>query len=91
VPGNLLDEFEQGAITSLIISPTGDHAQQILRSAIKKLVAHVNATAEVTIVDIRGEKVRIGLNFPKATPVHRKEVADDIRRQKQEKAAAAKV
>ncbi len=29
---------------------------------------------EVTIVDIRGGKVRLGINAPKGVPVHRKEV-----------------
>lgn len=36
---------------------------------------------EVTIVDIRGDKVRLGINAPKDVSVHRKEVYDAIRRQ----------
>lgn len=36
---------------------------------------------EVTIVDIRGDKVRIGVNAPKQVPVHRREVYDAIARQ----------
>lgn len=43
---------------------------------------------EVTLVDIRGDKVRLGINAPKEVTVHRKEVYDAIRR---ENAAAAKV
>jgi carbon storage regulator len=35
---------------------------------------------EVTVVDIRGDKVRLGVSAPKSIPVHRKEVADAIRR-----------
>lgn len=37
---------------------------------------------EVQVVDIRGDKVRLGINAPKHIPVHRKEVADAIRREK---------
>lgn len=36
---------------------------------------------EVTVVDIRGDKVRIGINAPKSLSVHRKEVYDAIRKQ----------
>ena len=43
---------------------------------------------EVTVVDIRGDKVRLGINAPKDVPVHRKEVYDAIRR---ENRAAAQV
>jgi carbon storage regulator len=34
---------------------------------------------ELTIVDIRGDKVRIGVKAPSNIPVHRKEVYDAIR------------
>ncbi len=43
---------------------------------------------EVTVVDIRGDKVRLGINAPKVITVHRKEVYDAIRR---ENRAAAQV
>jgi carbon storage regulator len=43
---------------------------------------------EVTVVDIRGDKVRLGINAPKSVSVHRKEVYDAIRR---ENKAAAEV
>lgn len=36
---------------------------------------------EVTVVDIRGDKVRLGINAPKDISVHRKEVYDAIRRE----------
>ena len=36
---------------------------------------------EITIVDIRGEKVRLGINAPPHVPVHRKEVYEAIRRE----------
>ena len=34
----------------------------------------------LTVVDIRGDKVRIGIDAPKSVPVHRKEVYDAINR-----------
>ena len=43
---------------------------------------------EITVVDIRGDKVRLGINAPKEVTVHRKEVYDAIRR---ENRAAAQV
>lgn len=36
---------------------------------------------EITIVDIRGDKVRIGITAPTHIPVHRKEVYDAIKRE----------
>lgn len=36
---------------------------------------------EVTVVDIRGDKVRLGVNAPRTVSVHRKEVYDAIRRE----------
>ncbi|MBN1341931.1 MAG: carbon storage regulator CsrA [Phycisphaerae bacterium] len=43
---------------------------------------------EITVVDIRGDKVRLGITAPTRIPVHRKEVYDAIKR---ENAAAADV
>ena len=43
---------------------------------------------EVTVVDIRGDKVRLGITAPREVSVHRKEVYDAIRR---ENRAAAQV
>jgi carbon storage regulator len=34
---------------------------------------------EITVVDIRGEKVRLGISAPPHIPVHRKEVYDSIK------------
>ena len=36
----------------------------------------------ITVVDIRGDKVRLGINAPKSIPVHRQEVYEAIQREK---------
>jgi carbon storage regulator len=41
---------------------------------------------EITVVDIRGDKVRLGVSAPKQISVHRKEVYDAIRRENREAA-----
>jgi carbon storage regulator len=38
---------------------------------------------EITVVDIRGDKVRLGITAPKTVPVHRKEVYEAIKRENQ--------
>jgi carbon storage regulator len=43
---------------------------------------------EITVVDIRGDKVRLGITAPATIPVHRKEVYEAIQRENRE---AAKV
>jgi len=39
---------------------------------------------EITIVDIRGDKVRLGITAPATIPVHRKEVYEAIQRENRE-------
>jgi len=39
---------------------------------------------EITIVDIRGDKVRLGINAPRSIQVHRKEVYDAIKRENEQ-------
>ncbi|MCK4753031.1 MAG: carbon storage regulator CsrA [Planctomycetes bacterium] len=40
---------------------------------------------EITIVDVRGDKVRLGITAPKEISVHRREVYEAIQREKAEK------
>ncbi len=44
----------------------------------------IGDNVEITIVDVRGDKVRLGIAAPKDIPVHRKEVYEAIQREKSE-------
>ncbi len=44
---------------------------------------------EITIVDVRGDKVRLGITAPKSIPVHRREIYDAIQREKGEQTDVA--
>jgi carbon storage regulator len=41
----------------------------------------IGENVEITIVDVRGDKVRLGITAPKEIPVHRREVFDAIKRE----------
>ena len=45
----------------------------------------IGDNVEITIVDVRGDKVRLGITAPKDISVHRREVYDAIQREKNEK------
>jgi len=40
---------------------------------------------EIIIVDVRGDKVRLGITAPRSIPVHRREIYDAIQREKNDK------
>lgn len=44
---------------------------------------------EITVVDIRGDKVRLGITAPREIQVHRKEVYEAIKRENEEAAKLA--
>jgi carbon storage regulator len=44
----------------------------------------IGDNVEITIVDVRGDKVRLGITAPKDISVHRREVYDAIQREKTE-------
>jgi carbon storage regulator len=45
----------------------------------------IGDNVEITIVEVRGDKVRLGISAPREIPVHRREVYDAIQAEKEEK------
>ena len=60
----------------------------VLTRAINEAIM-IGDSIEITIVDVRGEKVRVGIRAPQSVPVHRKEVYLAIRQANIEAATAA--
>lgn len=49
----------------------------------ESIVIGESGEIEVTIIDVRGDKVRLGITCPKEIPVHRREIYDAIQREKE--------
>ena len=41
----------------------------------------INDDVVITVIEVRGDKVRLGIDAPRDVPVHRKEVMESIQRQ----------
>ena len=48
----------------------------------------INNDIKIVVVEIRGDKVRLGVEAPREVPVHRREVYDAIQRSKESDDAA---
>ncbi len=48
----------------------------------------INNNIEITILEIKGEQVKLGISAPKEVPVYRKEVYLDIQKANQEATSA---
>lgn len=44
----------------------------------------INNDVEITVLEIKGEQVKIGISAPKSVPVYRKEVYDQIQEENKE-------
>jgi len=44
----------------------------------------INDNIQITVVDIRGDKVRLGISAPPDIPVHRKEVYESMQKENKE-------
>ena len=48
----------------------------------------INNDITIVVVEIRGDKVRLGVEAPKEVPVHRREVYDAIKKSEAENSAS---
>jgi carbon storage regulator len=60
----------------------GDHAMLVLSRQRDESI-FIGDQIKITIVDIRGDKVRLGIEAPTEIPVHRQEVYEAIQREHQ--------
>ncbi len=51
----------------------------------------INDDITIVVVEIRGDKVRLGVEAPKEVPVHRREVYDAIQRSNQTPESSARL
>ncbi len=51
----------------------------------------INDNIEITVLDIQGDQVRIGINAPRSVAIHRKEVYLEIQEENKKAAEAANV
>ena len=59
-----------------------DHAKLAKSSKAETII--IGDSIRITIVEVRGDKVRIGIDAPKDVAVHRQEVYDAIKREVEE-------
>ena len=50
----------------------------------KEQIIMIGDDIEITVVDISGNKIRLGIKAPSDIPVHRKEIYEAIQREKEE-------
>ena len=55
----------------------------LVLSRLKDESIMVGDNVEITIVDVRGDKVRLGINAPRDVSVHRREIYDAIQKEKE--------
>lgn len=55
----------------------------LTRKKSESLVINDNIT--ITVIEIRGDRVRLGIEAPREVPVHRREVYEAIKRQEDSK------
>ena len=62
----------------------GEEITMLVLSRKKNESIIINDNIVVTVVDIRGDKVRLGFDAPKEVPIHRREVYEAIKRSEAE-------
>src|SRR5438270_11024512 len=72
-----------GAPRRLARPPPSEQTFMLVLSRTRDQTIMIGDDIEVTVVDIRGDKVRLGINAPRTVSVHRKEIYDAVRRENQ--------
>lgn len=89
--GRAVVHCRKGGGGHLVLSRQRDESLVVVhRDELQRLADSVEAgqsyvpqlTAEIVVVDIRGDKVRLGFTAPREIAVHRKEVYDAIRHER---------
>ena len=62
----------------------GEENTMLVLSRKKEESIIINDNIVVTVVEIRGDKVRLGFDAPKEVPIHRREVYEAIKRSEAE-------
>ncbi len=57
----------------------------LVLSRMKSQSIMIGDEVEITIIDVRGDKVRLGITAPRSIAVHRKEVYETIQKEKAER------
>jgi carbon storage regulator len=71
------------------LSATAKEWKMLVLSRKKNESIVINNDITIVVVEIRGDKVRLGVEAPKEVPVHRREVYDAIKRHAQDESPAA--
>ncbi len=66
----------------MILNQHKKESQMLVLSRQKEESIMIGDNIEITIVDVRGDKVRLGINAPKEISVHRREIFDAIQKEK---------
>lgn len=62
----------------------------LVLSRLRDEVITIGDEVEIAVVDIRGDKVRLGITAPREIPVHRKEVWAALKREREAETEGAK-
>ena len=76
------------SVTDLTGACSGEANVMLVLSRKKNESIVIDGAVKITVVEVRGDKVRLGIEAPREVPIHRSEVYDAIRRSQAEEANA---
>ncbi len=78
--GNLLTVYPIGGILLFVSNYRMESAMLVLSRKLNESIV-INNDIVITVVEVRGDKVRLGIVAPKDVPVHREEIYKAIQSQ----------